>query len=287
VACWLWRREGWRLAAFGIAWVGLFLLPVANLIPMMQYMAERFLYLPLAGFLLALGAMAFNLPRRGLVGVMSGLVILVWTSFSIDRVGYWKDEVELFVRSSLDNPGCVRLHENAVIAVFNLPQMRYYFALDPATHKLVVADKFDPEKAETVLRTLTNARNAFPTEHRITMALGIYCERRGEASNAIPLLELATRQGTERQGTNDPECWVELGKAYVAEKAFDRAQASYQTALELEATNRPALHAYADFCYERREFKLALPALQSLEKLEPTNVENTRRLREAQTAVQR
>ena len=287
LACWLWRRERWRLAAFGMAWTGLFLLPVANLIPMMQYMAERFLYLPLAGFLLALGAVALNLPRRGLAGTVAGLVILVWTGLSLDRVGYWKDEVELFVRSSLDNPACVRLHENAVIAVFNLPQMRSYFALAPATHKLVIADKFDPEKAGTVLQTLTYARSAFPTEHRITMALGIYCERRGEASNAIPLLELATTQATERQGTNDPECWVELAKACVVQKDFDKARASYQTALQLDGNNVPALHAYADLCYDRREFKLALPALELLEKLEPTNVENTRRLREVQAALQR
>ena len=286
-AIYLWRRERWRLAAFGIMWVGLFLLPVANLVPMMQYMAERFLYLPLAGFLLALGALAFNLPRRGLVATVAGLVILVWTGFSLDRVGIWKDEMELFVRSSLDNPACVRLHENAVIAIFNLPQMRYYFELDPATHKLIVADKPDPGRAEPVLRTLSYARSVFPTEHRFSMALGIFCARRGEASNAIPLLELATHQSTERQGTNDPDCWVELGSAYAAEKKIDSAKQSYQTALQMEATNLSALQHYADLCYDLRDFKLALPALQSLEKLAPTNADNLRRLREVQAAVEK
>ena len=63
LAAWLWRRPEWRMSAFGLVWLGLFLLPVSNLLPMMQYMAERFLYLPLMGFLLALGGVFLNFSR--------------------------------------------------------------------------------------------------------------------------------------------------------------------------------------------------------------------------------
>ena len=41
---------------------------------MMQYMAERFLYLPLMGFLLALGALCLHLRRRGLAVRGGGIV---------------------------------------------------------------------------------------------------------------------------------------------------------------------------------------------------------------------
>src|SRR2546430_5710625 len=62
---WMLRRQDYRVAGIGLLWLGLFLLPVSNLLPMMQYMAERFLYLPLIGFLITLGALLLNLSGSG------------------------------------------------------------------------------------------------------------------------------------------------------------------------------------------------------------------------------
>jgi protein O-mannosyl-transferase len=236
MAVWLWRREDCRLAAFGIIWPGLFLLPVSNLVPMMQYMAERFLYLPLMGFLLALGALCLQLRHRSLAGVGAGLLILVWAASSLEWLDIWHDEVTLFVQTSLANPASWRPRENAVIAIFNLPQMLPFFTLDPGTHQVFADSPPRTADADAMLRTLTQARSLFPEEHRFTAALGLTYAMRGQMTNAIPLLELATRQKT-----NDAECWIDLGSAYRLENNWPQARAAMATALRLNPTNRLSL----------------------------------------------
>ncbi len=236
LAAWLWRRPEWRMSAFGLVWMALFLLPVSNLVPMMQYMAERFLYLPLMGFLLALGALCLHLRRRGLAGAGAGLLILVWAASSRERLDIWHDEVTLFVQTSLANPASWRSRDNAVIAIFNLPQMLPFFTLDPGTREVFADAPPRTADAEAMLRTLTQARRLFPDEHRFTAALGLTYALRGQMTNAIPLLELATRQKT-----NDAECWIDLGTAYRLENNWPRARAALETALRLNPTNRLAL----------------------------------------------
>ncbi len=235
-AVWLWRRETGRLAAFGILWLGLFLLPVSNLVPMMQYMAERFLYLPLMGFLLALGALCLRMRRRGLAGAGAVLLILAWAASSRERLGIWHDEVTLFVQTSLAHPESWRSRENAVVAIFNLPQMLPFFTLDPETREVFADPPPRIADAKAMLRTLTQARRLFPDEHRFTAALGLTYALRGQLTNAIPLLELATRQKT-----NDAECWIDLGTAYRLENNWPQARAALERALRLNPTNRLAL----------------------------------------------
>jgi tetratricopeptide (TPR) repeat protein len=236
LAAWLWRREDCRMAAFGILWLGLFLLPVSNLLPMMQYMAERFLYLPLMGFLLALGALCLRMRRHGLAGAGAGLLILVWAASSLERLGIWHDEVKLFVQTSLANPASWRPRENAVIAIFRLPQIQPFFSLDPVTRKLLADPPPRTADTEAALLALTRACALFPDEQRFTSALGITYARRGQMTNAILLLELAARRQT-----NDAGCWIDLGTAYTLENNWPRARAALQTALRLNPTNRPTL----------------------------------------------
>jgi tetratricopeptide (TPR) repeat protein len=236
LAVWCWRREAWRLAAFGIIWTGLFLAPVSNLIPMMQYMAERFLYLPLMGFLLALAALCLHLRRRRMIAACAGLLILIWTVSSIDRLGIWHDEVKLFVETSLAHPASWRPRENAVIAIFNLPQVLPFFSLDSEKHKLHVGHPPRTADAEAMLSTLTLAHHLFPEEHRFTAALGVTHALHGQITNAVPLLELAVHQQT-----NDAECWIDLGTAYTLETNWPKARAALETALRLDPTNSAAL----------------------------------------------
>jgi tetratricopeptide (TPR) repeat protein len=231
-----WRRENFRLAALGLLWLGFFLLPVSNLVPMMQYLAERFLYLPLIGWLLALGALLARAPRRRASLGLAAAVLALWIPVALARQVIWRDEVTLFTRSSLDNPANKRLRENAVTAIFALPQVSPAFGLDEATRHLQAAAAIPRRQAEAVLRTLIPAHELLPDEQRITSALGISYEAAGQVSNAVPLLELAARQGS-----NDALCWVDLGCAYALEKNAAKARQAWERALRLEPTNRLAL----------------------------------------------
>lgn len=235
-AVWSWPSQSWRAAAFGILWMGFFLLPVSNLVPMMQYMAERFLYIPAIGFLLALGTVGLHWRSR-LTGPAAVLLILLWAGASFARAGAWRNQVSLFVDTDLSNPSSWRSRENAVIAIFNLPQIQPFFALDPQSHKLMVVHPPKNADAAAMWHTLTEAHRLYPDEHRFTAAMGLFYALHGQITNAVPLLELAARQQT-----NDASCWIDLGTAYTLESNWTGARTAYQTALRIEPANQAALH---------------------------------------------
>jgi len=86
-----WKR-GRKLEAFGLGWIGAAFLPVANLLyPAGFYVAERTLYLPSAGLVLAASAALSRLPRDRvrLVVAILGLLGGVRTAL---RVPAWRDD---------------------------------------------------------------------------------------------------------------------------------------------------------------------------------------------------
>jgi tetratricopeptide (TPR) repeat protein len=185
LSVWLWRRPKWRLSSFGLLWTAVFLLPVSNLVPMMQYMAERFLYLPLMGFLLALGGILLNFSRlRQGVAAAAAALIVIWTGTSLSRMGIWRDELTLFVGTELEHPGIKRVEKNAVGAVLRLPQ--------------ITAGRADrtlsPDQAEQAITLLQRARRIYPENDTLTTQLGIIEMKTGRWREAVALLELAVRE---------------------------------------------------------------------------------------------
>jgi tetratricopeptide (TPR) repeat protein len=105
------RWSGWRVAAAGAIWSVIFMMPASGLVPHGSApFAERFLYIPSAGFCLAAGSVvvAARAPgrvRRAAISVL-GVVALVFVVASASRAAVWKDEVSLFeslVRSAPNN----------------------------------------------------------------------------------------------------------------------------------------------------------------------------------------
>src|SRR5207245_2493071 len=68
---WLTWRRGRRVEAFGLGWIAIALFPVSNLVvPVGVLLAERALYLPSAGLVLAAGAWLKDLETRRLAVVL-------------------------------------------------------------------------------------------------------------------------------------------------------------------------------------------------------------------------
>jgi tetratricopeptide (TPR) repeat protein len=276
--------QAWRasLGLVAAGWVvfALFLAPVSNIIPTMQYIAERFLYLPLMGFAIAAGALSFKAARRNLPLLAGAAVICVWAAVSWNRESIWRDEVTLFVQSSLDQPDCKRLRENAVVAIFELPQVADCFPLTPGARKLSVAANLSQAKIPAALAALATGHALFPDEERFTAALGVGNAMLGRISNAVPLLELATRQST-----NDAACWVDLGSAYAIEKNWAGAQKAFENALRLSPTNIVALDRCAKVCMESGNYRTAQALLERWTSLQPQNADVSRRLEEAKQKI--
>jgi tetratricopeptide (TPR) repeat protein len=231
-----WRYDKFRPAALGLLWLGFFLLPVSNLLPMLQYLAERFLYLPLIGWLLFVGAVLAWSPRRLLLWGLAPALLAVWLPVTLARQRIWRDDLTLFVRSSLDNPANSRLRGNAVSSIFQLPLMNSCFWLDDTTRLLRATASIPRRQAEAMLPTLSQYRQILPDEGRLTSALIISYAAAGQISNAVPILELAARKGS-----NNVQCWLDLGTAYALEGNAAHARQAWETAVSLEPTNRFAL----------------------------------------------
>lgn len=127
-----WRRASLRPAALGLIWAGLFLLPVSNLLPMMQYMAERFLYLPLAGWLIALATLLALMPRQSRVRALAFVGLLTWALVARQRSQVWRDDYTLFVTHYTRGPKTERLEHNVRAALLDLPGIQRVTVVDEA-----------------------------------------------------------------------------------------------------------------------------------------------------------
>ncbi len=102
-----WRR-GRRVEAYGLGWIAIAYLPVANLLfPHGVLVAERLLYLPSVGVALALAAALDRLPRRAWV---IGLAVLAGAGAvrSAVRVPVWRNNGALALSMIADAPRSYR-----------------------------------------------------------------------------------------------------------------------------------------------------------------------------------
>ncbi|MDP3910373.1 MAG: hypothetical protein Q8Q14_08265 [Gemmatimonadales bacterium] len=98
-----WRR-GRRIEAFGLGWIGIAFLPVANILfPVGVVIAERTLYLPSVGLVLALGAWLGSLNARAYGALLAGVVIAGGVRSAV-RVPVWRSDVAVTLSILEDSP---------------------------------------------------------------------------------------------------------------------------------------------------------------------------------------
>jgi tetratricopeptide (TPR) repeat protein len=274
---WTWRRGDSRLIGLGLMWVGLFLLPVSNLLPMMQYMAERFLYLPLIGWLVAGGALLTKLRHRTLGLTVAALIVLIWAFLAWQRSFIWKDPLTLFVRSSQEGPRTLRVEQNAVFAIFHLPQIQELFRLDETSHRLEALPGISPEKGERALKALTEAQRLFPRDENILVATGVTHAELGQNTQAIHFFELATQMNP-----GSAEAWSNLGLARLETGQMGEAREALEKALALDPARIDALRSASRLYWQMEDFPAALKVLKRLQELEPDNQDHQHWIQEAE-----
>ncbi|MBI4374906.1 MAG: tetratricopeptide repeat protein [Elusimicrobia bacterium] len=103
---------GHQPLCMGIIWFAIGLLPVSNLIPIFNPMAERYLYLPSVG---ACWALAYGLSGLGRNAKSSVLLVLLLSSYSAltwRRNADWRDDERLFAREVSGPDQNARVHFN-------------------------------------------------------------------------------------------------------------------------------------------------------------------------------
>ena len=110
--------------SFAAGWWFLSILPVSNLVPTMQFLAERFLYVALVGPVVAVGLAMFWLSqlwpsRRRSLLLLLLLVCALFAARTAQRLPVWKGPVELYRSITQAAPSNVRGQMNLVQSLFN------------------------------------------------------------------------------------------------------------------------------------------------------------------------
>ena len=136
-----WRR-GRRIEAFGLGWIAIAYLPVANILfPIGVLLAERTLYLPSAGFALAAGAALGRLPVERL-RVVAALLLVAGGIRSALRIPVWRDDGAVTLSILTDSPDSYR---------------------GPARMAAIYQSHRQPERAMAAVRIATRTFDRDPT----------------------------------------------------------------------------------------------------------------------------
>jgi Tfp pilus assembly protein PilF len=248
IAMWVWffRMRFW-IANLAFLWFFLFLLPVMNLLPIGEVVAERFLYLPSVGFALLIGALGERLQQRWPRTCLPTFVALlvVFSFLTIQRNAEWRDP-ERFWRGTLEHsPHAPHALQNLAALLFAEGELQESQVLieralerspgEPMLHFLagqIALSRGEGELArqefEVALR-LARPRELEFTDFQRGSAL-LYLQRYEEAlehfERALP------------GNPSDPSLWNNLGITQAHLGKLREAEASFQRALMLHEEQR-------------------------------------------------
>ena len=215
---------------FFISWFFITLLPVSNIIPIGNIMAERYLYIPIMGFSGIIGILVqkFNL-KNPLAAICFTIVIFILGVMCINRNGIWRDELTLWYSTAIREPNSARAHHN--IGVVHSAKGYYEYA--ELEYKKTL--EINPKDIEAHY----NLGNAY--------------ERKGILDNAIKEYQDAIRYNPfYADGYNN------LGSIYKSKHLLDKAIEYYKKAIQCNPFNAHYYNNLGLVYHEEKLYKEAV-----------------------------
>lgn len=218
------REKG---VSFGALFFVITLVPVYNIVSMDNFIAERYLYLPAAGFALVAGtvipSIISNLKSKFLYLLITVFTIAGLYSFAvIRRNGVWENEYSLWSDTVRKMPESARAHFGMGYSLF------------------------ERGRIEEAIREYKNAIKLAPTYAHAYNNLGYLYAYQDRFEEAIPHLETVLRLKPRHSEAHD-----NLGKIYTIQGRLDEAVWHFNEALNVTA-NDPAIHTNLGFAYYRQ-----------------------------------
>jgi protein O-mannosyl-transferase len=274
----IWRRAMWPVA-FGAAWFGLALLPVANLVPLATFMAEHWLYLPSMGLFMAAGWGLSRLATRtrpaAAIAVLA-VLSLAYGARTARRNLDWRDDRTLY-QATLRFTESARVHGNLA---------RVYWIegdVERAKHELDRAIELRPRHWQTA--------DAYNQRGVIYQQEGRHAEALQEFQRAIelyprnpaPYVNLATtlqafgrideaRRALETAITIDPRyasAYVNLGNVFFNAGDLARARELYTKAIALDPHLGDAHQNLGAVFFHEGRYALAADSFRTALRLNP------------------
>jgi len=221
---------------FGLAWWLVFLAPVSHLlVPVQNYAADRYLFLPSFGLLLALAAVLMKLPRA-LSWPIGAAVIVLGCGWTIVQTPTWSSTERLFENAAQVDPGNADAWNELASVAANRGDRELAWAYtrrglehSPGDWRLLHRQGLllaDEGKLEAAIETMQRAASV-PEAHMAYANLALLYLKGGSHEEALRMAEAAVRlqaQTTHNQRVLGIVAY-EIGDTVTACRAFERAVA--------------------------------------------------------------
>lgn len=199
-----------------MAWFFIMILPVMNILPIGNIMAERYLYIPVMGFCVAKGILIHritdrtlstrSIPMRRVVQLTLVTLMIGGYGFSIIwKNGDWRDELTLWTKTIRRSPDSHRAHCNLGI---------------------VYMENNITERAQTEFQI---ALGLNPQNAQVHNNLGIIYTKKGLDDNALVEYKEAIRLDN-----NYAQPHNNIGNIYFNRGYIDKAKTEYEEALKIK-----------------------------------------------------
>jgi tetratricopeptide (TPR) repeat protein len=240
-AAWMWRKRE-PLASYGVLLFLLLLTPTSSIVPIRDLAAERRMYLPILGLILATIALARRW-RAGAVALTAVVALAAFATYQRNQV--WAGSIPLWADTAAGSPSKVRPRFQLAFAYYQAGRcaeaVREFEAaskLDRPNYELLVdwglALDCDGNYQAAVDR-LERAAQLEPSAH-VWALLGMVHGKRGHREKALEALARA-----ESIDKNYDMTYAYRGNLFFLANDFQRAAAEFRRALSLNPSNPAAL----------------------------------------------
>lgn len=271
-ALYLWRSS--KGGFFGLAWFALAMLPVSNIVPIKTLIVEHYLYLPMFGFIVALGFSSLLIDRleplrtsrsARLAATFACLILIFNLALALKRNLVWIDEERLWRDTAAKSPGSYKAHYN----LGNV--LNHADRIDKAAVEYLQALRIDPGLAEphnnlgVILRKRgLTVKGAVQFEAAVALKPG-YADAHFNLGNAMKSLESGDKSMAEYafaifSDNSFYRAYNNMGVALFEKGLLDKAAPKYKRAIASSPTFAEAHYNLGLLFLKRGERERALEA---------------------------
>src|SRR3989339_224459 len=266
---------------FAILWFFISMLPVMNIIPLANIMADRYLYFPILGFCLLLSIAVTYLRAVIKYSVIIPLIIF-YIVMTVTRNNVWRDEFTLWYKSS-QSPLCSFTTYNNLGTQYNkkgypdtalkcyqkaLQKAREVGFTQYATAYYNIGNAYEKknvlQEAVSAYKKAVQIKPDYKQAHnnlgKVYFTLNQYNDALTEYNNALKI------------DPDFPYAYNNMGVLYNKLGRQDEAVAVYKKALSLDPKYSDAYYNLGNIYEAKMLYDLALEAYQSAIKYDPTQV---------------
>lgn len=270
-----------KTGSFSIAFFFITLVPVLNIVPTFRLIADRFLYLPSAGFCIFIAVIFYRIiPEkaswRGLYFFGAAAILLFYAATAMDRGLVWQNDLTLWSDVLKKSPQSVRAY-TAIGAYYlkegkddeALPMLQKAIQLRPDYDKgyynigVIYLRKGDTDAAIAAMKKAIEITPGYGKAH---FTLGLASMQKGKFDEAVAEYEKALSLMP-----NNAILHNNLGNAYSAKGMYDRALLMYERAVSIAPDDAEAYYNMGNAYAESGRYAEALNLYKKTVVLSPAN----------------